>query len=181
MGGTRWFTQKGCVYINLRDKEKAQGTEMATKRTFFFDPNTLEDNHKIENHEDKCFFKKIPVEIAGYSRNTFVSKTIWVHIRVCFCNYSNLYPDRSKEYLVGDNLAFKDVHEKPGVEFHESSDCKWIEYGSNSLKRFCSCNRYNSWGMCYSAFRKLDFISFQRPWSQRLHNISQKVLLIKGS
>ena len=152
MGGTRWFTQKGCLYINLRDKEKAQGFEMATNLTLIFDPNTLEDIHKRENHRDKkCFFKKFPVPIAGYSRSTFEPQTIWVHIRVCYCDYSSAYPDRSKEYLVGANLAFKEIREKSGVEFHKNPDCEWMKFG-DSLKRFCNCERYNSWGMSYYAF-----------------------------
>ena len=125
---------------------------MATKRTLIFDPNTLDDIHKRENHRNKCFFKKFSVRQDGYSRNTFVSQIIWVHIRVCICHYSSAYPDRSEEYLVGAKLAPKEIREKSGVEFHENPDCEWMNTGSNSLKRFCNCERYNSWGMSYSAF-----------------------------
>ena len=85
---------------------------MAATLNLYFDENTLDDYHKKENHRGNCVFDTFPVQITKHRRNLFVPQTIWVHIRVCVCNYSHLYPDRSAEYIMDNQLINKDIVEK---------------------------------------------------------------------
>ena len=106
-------------------------------------------NHTNENHNGVCSFKKYAVKDRFYRRNQYVVVTVFVHVRKCTCNYSNMYPDRSSEHLNWkDELLFSiEINERNGVEFHLNEQCRWVSQGDNlrpTLKRICFCGRYIS-------------------------------------